>query len=131
MKQNDRQVGGEHYKSPIQHWDYVWANDLDYFQAQIIKYVTRWKAKNGLEDLAKARHFLEKYMELQLGIEAEGLSNCGTLGEPPFDEGEEPTENYVNQDKQPIGSVCSECKVPHWEEHLDTCPLSKGPNDKC
>lgn len=63
-KANDYQVGGEHYKSPIQHWDYVWANDLDYFQAQITKYVVRWKKKAGLADLEKARHFLEKYIEL-------------------------------------------------------------------
>ena len=61
---NKSQVGGDHYRSPIQHWDYVAANDLDYFQAQITKYVTRWKKKNGVQDLMKARHFLEKYIEL-------------------------------------------------------------------
>lgn len=64
MAANDSQVAGSHYKSPIQHWDYVVANDLDYFQAQITKYVTRWKKKNKLQDLQKAKHFLEKYMEL-------------------------------------------------------------------
>jgi len=62
-KANDRQVGGNHYASPIQHWDYVIANDLDYFQGAITKYVTRWKDKNGVEDLLKARHFLDKYIE--------------------------------------------------------------------
>lgn len=61
---NDRQVGGKHYKSSIQHWDYVVANDLDYFQGQITKYVTRWRQKNGVEDLLKARHFLDKYIEV-------------------------------------------------------------------
>ncbi len=65
MNANDKQVGGNHYKSSIQHWDYVVANDLDYFQAQITKYVTRWKNKNGIQDLEKARHFLEKYIEVQ------------------------------------------------------------------
>lgn len=64
MAANDRQVGGSHYRSPIQHWDYVWANNLDYFQGQITKYVTRWREKNGLQDLLKARHFLDKYIEL-------------------------------------------------------------------
>lgn len=64
MSANDKQVAGDHYKSKIQHWDYVLANDLDYFQAQITKYVTRWKKKNGLVDLQKALHFLEKYIEL-------------------------------------------------------------------
>jgi hypothetical protein len=82
-KQNSnlRQVGGTHYKSPIQHWDYVIANDLDYFQGQITKYVTRWKNKNGLTDLLKAQHFLEKYIE-HIKDEEAGA-----------------TPDYVNQDR--------------------------------
>lgn len=60
---NARQHGGDHYQTSIQHWDYVVANRLDYFQGQITKYVTRWKKKNGVEDLHKARHFLDKYLE--------------------------------------------------------------------
>lgn len=64
-KANDVQVGGHHYRAPIQHWDFVAANDLDYFQGQITKYVTRWKKKNGIDDLYKARHFLQKYIELK------------------------------------------------------------------
>lgn len=62
---NKYQVGGEHYKSKIQHWDYVVANDLDYFQAQITKYVTRWRKKAGITDLEKGLHFLEKYIEVE------------------------------------------------------------------
>ena len=65
MSANDKQVDGNHYKSTIQHWDYVIANELDYFQAQITKYVTRWKKKNGIKDLEKAQHFLEKYIEVE------------------------------------------------------------------
>lgn len=62
---NATQVGGGHYqKQKIQHWDYVAANGLDYFQGQVTKYVSRWKDKNGLEDLRKAEHFLKKYIEL-------------------------------------------------------------------
>ncbi len=64
MSANNTQVGGGHYKTPIQHWDYVVANDLDYFQGQITKYVSRWKKKNGIQDLEKAHHFLEKYIEV-------------------------------------------------------------------
>lgn len=64
MSANDKQVAGKHYRSSIQHWDYVIANDLDYFQGQITKYVTRWKNKNGITDLLKAQHFLEKYIEV-------------------------------------------------------------------
>lgn len=60
---NSRQVGGSHYKSKIEHWDYVLANDIPYLEAQIIKYVSRWRKKNGLQDLQKAKHFLEKLIE--------------------------------------------------------------------
>ena len=69
---NDIQVGGKHYASQIQHWDYVAANNLDYFQGQITKYVTRWKEKGGVQDLLKAKHFLEKYIELNSPAPEEG-----------------------------------------------------------
>jgi hypothetical protein len=64
-KANETQVGGEHYRSEIQHWDFVLANDIPYMEAQIIKYVYRWRKKNGLQDLAKARHFLDKLIEVE------------------------------------------------------------------
>ncbi len=56
----------ELYKSkyPIEPWDYTVANNLDYFQGTIVKYITRWKDKNGMEDLEKAKDFLNKYMEV-------------------------------------------------------------------
>ena len=64
MSANERQVGGSHYGGGAQqHWDMVVQHELDYFQGQITKYVMRWKAKNGLQDLEKAQHFLEKYIE--------------------------------------------------------------------
>ncbi len=63
---NDRQVGGNHYQTmTIQHWDFVAANDLDYFQGVITKYICRWKKKGGIEDLEKAKHYLEKYLEIE------------------------------------------------------------------
>lgn len=66
MQANDLQVGGDHYKQQaIQPWDYIAANNLDFFQGSIIKYVTRWRNKAGVQDLEKALHFLQKYIELQ------------------------------------------------------------------
>lgn len=63
---NKMQVGGAHYKkAKIQHWDFAASNELDYFQGQITKYVTRWKLKNGMQDLEKAAHFLAKYIEIE------------------------------------------------------------------
>lgn len=64
---NKTQVGGDHYrKQSIQHWDYVLANDIPYMEAQIIKYVSRHRNKNGIQDLQKAQHFLEKLLEVEV-----------------------------------------------------------------
>lgn len=66
MSANDRQVGGQHYvKKKIQPWDYIAANELGFFEGNIVAYVTRWQEKNGVEDLRKAIHYLEKLIELE------------------------------------------------------------------
>lgn len=68
MSANDRQEGGAHYRShgkkDLQHWDVVNIFNLDYFQGNITKYVFRHRDKNGIEDLKKARHYLDKYIEI-------------------------------------------------------------------
>ena len=63
---NKHQVGGNHYKNgdKIQHWDFTWENGYDQFQYIITKWVHRWKDKGGLEDLRKARHALDKYIDV-------------------------------------------------------------------
>lgn len=61
----DVQVGGSHYKDcPIQPIEFIHANGLGYVEGAVVKYVTRWKYKNGVEDLKKARHFLDLLIEL-------------------------------------------------------------------
>lgn len=63
---NQRQVGGDHYKvGGEEHWDRVHRLGLDYFQGCITKYVERWRSKGGVQDLEKARHYLDKYIELE------------------------------------------------------------------
>lgn len=65
---NSRQIGGSHYKQEgggEEHWDRAYRLKLDYFQARITAYVERCWKKNGLQDLEKAQHFLEKYIELE------------------------------------------------------------------
>lgn len=63
MSSNSTQVGGTHYKVAYQHWDYVLDNQIPYLEANATKYITRWRKKNGLEDLRKARHYVEKLLE--------------------------------------------------------------------
>ena len=70
MSANDRQHGGDHYKkTSIQVWDFIAANEMDWFQGSIVKYVTRWHMKGGIEDLLKAQHVLDKYIEVIRGTE--------------------------------------------------------------
>jgi Protein of unknwon function (DUF3310) len=70
-KANDVQIGGDHYKKGrIQPWDYILANDIGYLEGTAIKYLTRWKYKNGVEDLKKARHFIDKAIEHYYSQEA-------------------------------------------------------------
>lgn len=62
---NQNQVGGDHYKGKaIQPWDFIVANGLGFLEGNVIKYVARWKDKNGIEDLKKARHYLDKLIEV-------------------------------------------------------------------
>lgn len=62
---NARQVGGDHYASEYQHWDFVCDTNMHYLLGCATKYVSRWRKKGGKEDLKKAIHYLEKYMEVQ------------------------------------------------------------------
>lgn len=60
----DRQVGGDHYASQaIQPIDYILENGLGFIEGNVIKYVTRYQKKNGVEDLKKARHYLAMLIE--------------------------------------------------------------------
>lgn len=62
----EKQVSGTHYKGcKIQPIEYIHANNLDYFQGNVVKYVTRHKDKNGAADIKKAIHYLELILELQ------------------------------------------------------------------
>lgn len=55
-----KQVGGNHYRMKIQPLDYIEANKLTFSEGNVIKYVSRHRNKNGLEDLFKAKHYLER-----------------------------------------------------------------------
>ena len=55
-----RQVGGSHYKDfHIQPYEFISKNDLSFFQGNVIKYVCRYKTKNGIQDLEKIKHYCD------------------------------------------------------------------------
>ena len=59
-----RQEGGDHYsKHKIQPYTFIQTNGLSFFQGNVIKYVVRYKDKNGIEDLKKIIHYCELEIE--------------------------------------------------------------------
>ena len=56
----DIQIGGSHYKDlEIQPIDYIMGNSLGYAEGNVVKYVSRWRDKGGIEDLRKAKHYID------------------------------------------------------------------------
>jgi len=63
----DRQVGGKHYRDmAIQPAEYIMRNGIRFAEGCVIKYVSRWRDKGGVEDLRKAIHFLEMLIEYEV-----------------------------------------------------------------
>lgn len=76
----DTQVGGGHYidnalptrsvqnivrTRRLEPWDVWMAFGLDPWTANAVKYLLRWRKKNGIEDLRKARHYIDELIEQQ------------------------------------------------------------------
>ena len=79
MSALNEQPGGNHYKQmAIQPVQYIHANGLGYCEANIVKYVSRWRDKNGIEDLLKARHYIDLLIELE-GLEKAEFGQQNTI----------------------------------------------------
>jgi hypothetical protein len=64
------QIGGDHYKNlKIQPTEYALANDLPFCEGNVVKYITRYKFKDGLKDLKKAKHYIEMLIKDKYGEE--------------------------------------------------------------
>ena len=69
MKAKDKQVGGNHYKDmPIQPIDYIMKNGLGFCEGNIVKYITRYNSKGGVEDIEKALHYCELLLESKKAV---------------------------------------------------------------
>ena len=62
----DQQVAGTHYQKAIQPWDIISEWKLDFWEGNVVKYILRWKDKDGVQDLKKAKHYLEYLIEREL-----------------------------------------------------------------
>ena len=70
MEALKNQIGGNHYSDmKIQPVEYIHHNDMNYLQGAVVKYVSRYKNKNGKQDLQKAIHCLQLLIDLEYGRE--------------------------------------------------------------
>ena len=63
------QVGGEHYQKKVQPWAAMeaWMSEeafKGYIWGNVIKYIARWEDKGGKQDLEKAKHYLDKLIDI-------------------------------------------------------------------
>lgn len=65
MNPTDTQVGGEHYRTKIQPVEYIHANNLNFFEGNVVKYITRHRNKGGKQDLEKAIHYIEMLIQFE------------------------------------------------------------------
>lgn len=84
-----RQVGGDHYKkqgATMQPWAIIDAWGLDFYAGNVLKYILRHQYKDGVEDLKKARHYLDRMIEKaedQTVFDALKKRNAGKYDENP------------------------------------------------
>ncbi len=72
------QVGGSHYKSmKIQPVEFIMANNLNFCEGNAVKYLCRYKQKGGVQDLHKAKHYIEILIETMEKWEAEAQNTTG------------------------------------------------------
>lgn len=58
-EESQNPINPNHYQLAIQPIEYIEANELGFCEGNVIKYVSRWQGKNGVEDLKKARQYLD------------------------------------------------------------------------
>lgn len=69
MSANDTQIGGVHYKQfTYETWDVIRDWGLGYFDGNAVKYLSRWRHKGGVDDLRKARHYIDKLIENETSV---------------------------------------------------------------
>lgn len=59
------QVGGDHYLIPIQPIEFIHKNGIPYLEGNVIKYICRHRKKNGLQDLLKAKHYIDLLISME------------------------------------------------------------------
>lgn len=56
-------VHPQHYNNGIECWDYIISHNMGFLDGNVVKYITHFRDKNGLQDLLKAKQYLDKLIE--------------------------------------------------------------------
>ena len=71
----DTQVGGNHYQTmKIQPAEFINKNEMKFAEGNAIKYICRHVNKGGLQDLEKAKHYIDMIIERDYADEAKNSS---------------------------------------------------------
>lgn len=98
MSALNNQVGGSHYKDcTIQPIEYIQGNRLGFIEGNIVKYITHWREKGGIQDLEKIRHYVDLLIELETKNDKQpdlpGLGSTITQGDVRF---------YLPREAEPV-----------------------------
>jgi len=114
MSAFDKQIAGNHYKNfVIQPTEFIHKNGIGFVEGSVIKYVCRYKNKNGIEDLKKAIHYLELMIEME----------SDPIKDEPID-----NDGWIKHDGSEGCPVPSACKL--WFKQGDS-QVCGGPDMKC
>lgn len=110
------QVGGSHYKDMvIQPVEFIERNNLGFCVGNVIKYVCRYKSKNGIEDLKKAKHYLDILIDLENDknneLESVEIPIEPADEEPPTDEQGPSEEVNVDSVFDKLYDVIKPCNI--------------------
>jgi len=68
------QIGGDHYSNKkIQPIEYIMANNLNFCEGNVVKYITRWREKGGVESLRKIKHYVDFLIEEEVNGKEEEI----------------------------------------------------------
>ena len=115
MSALDTQIGGSHYKNmPIQPMQYSMANELDACQHTIIKYVTRFREKGGVQDLEKAKHVIDMLIEFeQNGVKPAPAQKSFDFNAKPNGTLKDSAESANTKKSVPAQDKSPEVTAPH------------------
>ena len=84
---NKNKTTPNHYKMAIEPIDYIMANDLPFSEGNVVKYISRYKQKNGYEDLCKCVHYVLFTMQKEYGLSQDTIKNVmSTLNNEKYDD---------------------------------------------